>query len=162
MPKKRQMLGSMTRVVKKNRALAALLCVAVVSGCYWRSYPDRVRTHTELLVAFARKARDLVATGRFTAESLPELTYPLERAAAYAAEGRRRAATAPASLVAFEALVARYRAFVDLVDETRRSRRGPEAAKALDEPLAALEADARAVTAMLDLEREGRAGSAPR
>ena len=152
----------MTRVVKAKYAFVALVCLAVASGCFWRTYPDQLRTHTDLLVAFARKARDLVATGRFTAESLPELTYPLERATAYAAEGRRRASTPPASLIAFETLVARYRAFVDLVDETRRSRRGADAADALAEPLAALEAAARDVGAALDRERAGGTGSSPR
>ena len=152
----------MTRVVKAKYAFVALVCLAVASGCFWRTYPDQLRTHTDLLVAFARKARDLVATGRFTAESLPELTYPLERATAYAAEGRRHASPPPASLIAFETLVARYRAFVDLVDETRRSRRGADAAAVLAEPLAALEAAARDVGVALDAERAGGAGSAPR
>jgi len=64
----------------------ALACLAgaVVAGCFWRSYAPRARTHTEVMVAIARKAVDLVAAGRFTAESMPELTYPLERAEAFA------------------------------------------------------------------------------
>src|SRR6185436_13065517 len=104
-PKKPPMLSSMTRVVKAKYAFVARVCVAVASGCYWRTYPDQLRTHTDLLVAFARKARDLVATGRFTAENLPELTYPLERAAAYAADARRRTTAPPPSLDAFDRLI---------------------------------------------------------
>ena len=91
--------------------------------------------HSDLLVAFAGKARDLVASGRFTAENLPELTYPLERATAFDADVRRRAPEPPASLLAFERLLDRYRAYVDLVDRTRRDsaadRLGPVTA-ALD------------------------------
>jgi len=53
------------------------------------------------MVGIARKAADLVAAGRFTAESLPELTYPLERAEAFARQARERAGgDAPASLSA--------------------------------------------------------------
>jgi hypothetical protein len=150
------MLGPASGPVKENRRLGVIfLCLAVASGCFWRSYPQRLRTHSELLVAFARKGHDLVATGRFTAESLPELTYPLERAAAFAAEARRRTDTPPPSLVAFEELIARYREFVDRVDLARRGRRRDVA---LDEPLEDVEAAARAVTAAL--EREGTSAAA--
>ena len=113
-----------------------------------------MRTHTELLVAFARKGRDLVATGRFTAESLPELTYPLERADAFARQARERAGSdAPPSLAQFEVLIARSRAFVDAVDRTRREQRGVDAAAALAGPLRAVEDAAAAVNEAL--RREG-------
>jgi hypothetical protein len=149
------MLGPAWRAVKANSAPIVLVCcLAVVTGCFWRRYPERLRIHGEVLVSTARKARDLVATGRFTAESVPELTYPLARAEAFAAESHRRSgATPPASLVAFEELLARYRAFVELVDETRRRERGAAAAERLGEPLAAVERAAREVTAALARER---------
>ena len=137
------MLGSEILRVKENRALiAVLLCLSIAGGCWWRSYPERMRTHTELLVSFAHKGRDLVTTGRFTAESLPELTYPLERAAAFAAEARRRRDPPPASLLAFETLVARYRAFVELVDDVRRAPRDADVPRRLSESVAAVEASA--------------------
>jgi len=148
------MLGPAFRAVKANCVLVVLVAgLGVVSGCFWRSYPDRLRTHSELLVSFAHKARDLVAARRFTAENLPELTYPLERASAFAAQGRQHAATPPASLVAFEVLIDRYRAFVDLVDQMRRDRAGPDAARALDAPLLAIDAAASDVKVARDRER---------
>jgi len=112
-----------------------------------------MRTHTELLVAFARKGRDLVATGRFTAENLPELTYPLERATAFAAEARGRLVPPPASLQAFETLLARYRAFVELVEDVRRAPDAREAAERLDASVAAVETAAGEVHVALDRER---------
>ncbi len=143
MQRERGMLGPAAGVVKAKALLLALVaCLAAASGCFWRSYPERLRTHAELLVSFARKARDLVATGRFTAEDLPELTYPLERASAFAADARRRADAPPASLVAFDTLLGRYRALVDQVD---RARRDPEAARTLDDTLTSIEAAARDV-----------------
>jgi hypothetical protein len=148
------MVGSRVGGVKEKRALIVLLaCAVVAGGCFWRSYPDRMRTHTELLVAFARKGRDLVATGRFTAESLPELTYPLERATAFAADARGRTPAPPASLDAFDALLARYRTFVELLDDARRTKRGAAGADELAKPLADVESAAEAVTAALARER---------
>jgi len=150
------MVGPRVGGVKAKRLLIALLvCAVSAGGCWWRSYPARMRTHTELLVAFARKGRDLVATGRFTAESLPELTYPLERANAFAADATRRVSPPPASLVAFETLLARYRTFVELLDDTRRTKRGAAGAAELAQPLADVEAAAAEVTAALDREAGG-------
>src|SRR5262249_38149936 len=143
---------------KAKCALIALATWALASGCFWHSYPERMRTHTELLVEFARKGRDLVATGRFRAESLAELTYPLERASAFAAEARRHAAAPPPSLAAFERLVDRYRVFVDRLDRSRRDD-AAEAAAALAQPLADVEAAAHDVTAALARERDGAAVS---
>lgn len=136
------MLGPVPGAVKAIRLLLVLVaCGALASGCFWRSYPRRARTHAEVLVGVARKATDLVATGRFTAETLPELTYPLERATAFATEARGRAPSPPpASLAAFDTLLARYRTFVDAADEARRRRAG--AAEALASPLAQVEAAA--------------------
>jgi len=161
------MLGPVPETVKAKFVLAICLSglLLAVGGCFWRSYPARLRTHTDLLVAFARKARDLVATGRFTAENLPELTYPLERAAAFAAETRQRAAPPPQSLVAFEGLIERYRTFVDLVDQGRRGRGDPvAAAAALKAPLESVQAAAEDVTAALTRERDAvtrAAGASP-
>jgi hypothetical protein len=129
------------------------LCLAGLGGCFWRSYPQRLRTHSDLLVAFARKGRDLVASGRFSAENLPELTYPLERAQAFAADARRRTEAPPASLVAFERLIERYRALVERVDRQRHERDGPEDAASLEESVAAIEAAAGEVAVALERER---------
>ena len=127
------------------KAIVWLVCVTM-AGCFWRSYAPRVRTHTEIMVSIARKAVDLVGAGRFTAESMPELTYPLERAAAFARQARERAGDdVPASLSAFEALMARYRALIDALDRVRRERRGAAATAALAEPLRALEEQAMVV-----------------
>lgn len=134
----------------------AIVCVVVLAlaGCFWRSYGPRLRTHAEVMVSIARKGVDLVSTGRFTAESMPELTYPLERADAFARQARARAgADPPASLAAFETLIGRYRAFVDALDRTRRERRGADAAAALAPHLQAVEEAAAAVNEAL--RREG-------
>ena len=113
-----------------------------------------MRTHAEVMVSIAHKAVDLVATGRFTAESVPELTYPLERAEAFARQARERAgADAPPSLARFDELIARYRAFVDAVDRTRREQRGADAAAALAGPLRTVEDAATAVNEALRDER---------
>ena len=131
-----------------------MLAVVAAGGCFWRSYAPRLRTHTELMVAMARKGADLVASGRLTAENMPELTYPLERAEAFARDAHAHGGTPPpASLVAFDTLVARYRAFVDALDATRRTQRGTEAAAALAGPLTSVENAARAVDDALRDER---------
>src|SRR5207249_9142346 len=80
---------------------------------------------------------DLVASGRLSAESMPELTYPLERAEAFVHDARARSGAPPASLDALDTLCARYRAFVDALDRVRRERRGEAARAALADPLAA-------------------------
>jgi hypothetical protein len=109
-----------------------------------------MRTHAEVMVSIAHKAVDLVVAGRFTAESMPELTYPLERADAFARQARDRAGGAPPpSLAKFDELIARYRAFVDAVDRTRREQRGEAAAAALAGPLRAVEDAAAAVNEAL-------------
>lgn len=153
MLRKRNMLSPTSGTVKAIRtAVVLLMCVAVASGCFWRSYPKRMRTHVEVLVGIARKASDLVAARRFTAENLPELTYPLERATAFAAEVRARTSTPPESLDAFETLLARYRALVTAADEGR-IRLPSVGGAALAAPLADVEEAARAVEAALDRER---------
>jgi len=132
----------------------ACLALAAVSACFWRSYAARMRTHVEVMVSIAHKGADLVRTGRFTAESVPELTYPLERAEAFAREARGRAgAEPPASLLAFETLIARYRSFVDGLDRSRREQRPADAASALAEPLQAVDDAAAAVDQALRRER---------
>ncbi|HYR97082.1 MAG TPA: hypothetical protein VEM57_10115 [Candidatus Binatus sp.] len=131
----------------------AAIALAVVAGCFWRSYGRLAATHVELLTAMARKGADLVASGRLTAETMPELTYPLERAEAFARQARARSrGAAPPSLDAFDTLVARYRAFVDALDRVRRERSGEEARAALAEPLAAVESGGEAVRAALRAE----------
>lgn len=134
------------------KAISVLL-VLVAAGCFWRSYAPRMETHTDLLVSMARKGVDVVGANRLTAETMPELTYPLERAQAFATEARARSGDAPpASLAAFDTLVARYRAFVDALDRDRREQRGAAAAAALAEPLAQVVAAAEAVRTALAAE----------
>jgi len=124
----------------------AALVLALVTGCFWRSYGRLATTHVDLLVAIARKGDDLIANGRLTAESMPELTYPLERAEAFAHDARARSrGVPPPSLDAFDALLARYRAFVDALDRIRRTESGPTARDALADPLAEVEASAETV-----------------
>jgi len=136
------MVGPATAWVK---AIAVVLAVAG-GGCFWRSYAPRLRTHSELMVAMARKGVDLVRGDRLTAENMPELTYPLERAEAFARSARLQAGDAPPpSLAAFDTLIARYRALIDALDRTRRTERGEQAAATLAAPLAAVEAAGRAV-----------------
>ena len=126
----------------------------LLAGCFWRSYGPQVATHTEVLLGIARKGADLVGSGRLTAESMPELTYPLERAVAFAEKARARAGTAPpASLVAFEALIARYREFVDALDRARREHEPSAARTTLAPPLGAVEAAGQRVREALDAER---------
>jgi hypothetical protein len=130
----------------------AALALALLAGCFWRSYGRLAATHTDLLVAMARKGADLVAAARLTAETLPELTYPLERAQAFAHDARARSHDPPASLVALEALIARYRDFLDTLDQTRRQQTGAPARTALAQPLAHVEQAAAAVHAALRAE----------
>src|SRR6185369_6211442 len=94
-----------------SRVKAALV-LALVAGCFWRSYGRIAATHVDLLTAMAHKGADLVASGRLTAESMPELTYPLERAQAFVQKARARAGDdPPPSIAALGTLVARYREF---------------------------------------------------
>ena len=132
----------------------AALALVLLAGCFWRTYGRLAATHVELLVAMARKGTDLVASGRLTAESMPELTYPLERAQAFVREARTRSDGAPlASLDALDELCARYQTFVDVLDRVRRERSGEAARAALAEPLAAVEAAAESVRTALRVER---------
>ena len=125
----------------------------LAAGCFWRSYGRLAATHADLLVAMARKGTDLVVSGRLTAESLPELTYPLERAEAFARAARQRSAEhPPPSLAALEAVLARYREFLDTLDRVRRRETGEAARAGLAEPLARVERAAAAVQAALRAE----------
>jgi hypothetical protein len=103
-------------------------------------------THAEVLVAIARKGVDLIAGSRLTAETMPELTYPLERAQAFAVSER---AASPPWLPAFETLLARYRDLIDTLDRVRRDARGEEARAVLAGRLRAVEDAGAAVRAAL-------------
>ena len=101
----------------------------------------------------ARKGTDLVAGGRLTAESMPELTYPLERAEAFVRAARMRSSDhAPPSLAALESLVARYREFLDALDRVRRLETGATARAGLAAPLEHVERAAETVHAALRTE----------
>jgi hypothetical protein len=144
------MVGGAPLGVKGTLVAISILAVA----CSGAAARREARTHTDVLESIAQKGVDLVRTGRLVAESMPELTYPLERAKAFAErEVVRRGEPLPASLVAFQDLVARYRDFVDALDQIRRERGGTEARDALAPSLEAVEAAARAVRAALAQER---------
>jgi hypothetical protein len=139
------------------RVKVALLSVcALVASCAGRAEQRQAETHVDLLVAMAHKGADLVANGRFTAESMPELTYPLERAQLYAEAARRHGRLAPAALDTFAQLLERYRDFVDTLDRVRREQRGQAAATALAEPLTRV--DDAAATARAALRPSAGAG----
>jgi hypothetical protein len=88
---------------------ALMLASECFLGCFWRSYGARTTTHVDVLVGTARKAVDLVVASRMTAETMPELTYPLERAQAFARDAKARSGDhPPPSLVAFEELIGHY------------------------------------------------------
>jgi len=145
------MLGSVRGGVKA----AALFLV--LTGCLGSRFERAAAAHVDVLASMARKGADLVASGRLTAENMPELTYPLERAAAFASTVRAR--RAPAWLPAFDDLVGRYRDFVDTLDRIRREQRGAAAGAALAETLAAVEEAAARTRAALGVGRdEGGSG----
>jgi hypothetical protein len=138
------MVGAWRRTVKATLALVAL------AGCSWRAYGPEAAAHAEVLAAIARKGVDLVASDRLTAESMPELTYPLERAQAFVHERTGRAgAHPPGSLLALERLIERYRTLLDTLDRVRRAPPPEGARAALAPALAAVEAGAREVHAAL-------------
>ena len=138
-----------------GRVKAALVLLVVLAACFWRTYGRAAATHADLLVALAHKGVDLVAGGRFTAESMPELTYPLERGQAFVRTAEARSGEGrPASLVALEDLLTRYQRFVDALDRVRRTESGADAERALAEPLHEVEAARDAVHAAL--RSEGR------
>lgn len=142
------MLGPSRRRVKVGMLVWCLLATA--SGC-GRGVPSAklVATHVDVLTAIARKGVDLVAAGRFSAESMPELTYPLERAQALAARAHA-AAPSPSWLPDFDAVLARYRELLDAIDRIRREARGDAAREALQPPLDALLAAAASAKATLE------------
>jgi len=144
-------VGGSRRRVKV--VLTLVVNLSLLGACSWRSYGKATATHADLLVAMARKGADLVASGRLTAESMPELTYPLERAEMFAQTAAARSrGSPPASLLALERLLADYRAFVDTLDRVRREQSGEAARAALGAPLAAVEAKGEAVRAALRAE----------
>jgi len=129
------------------------MLLVALTACFWHSYGRAAATHADLLVAMARKGRDLVVNGRFSAESMPELTYPLERAEAFShAALLRSGSDVPASVAAFQDLLAAYRGFVDTLDRVRRTDTGTAAESVLAEPLRKVEASRDAVHAALQAE----------
>jgi len=144
-------VGGSRRRVKV--VLALVINLSLLGACFWRSYGKATATHADLLVAMARKGADLVASGRLTAESLPELTYPLERADAFLrAAAARSTDHPPPSLRALEDLRARYQEFLDALDRVRREKSGEAARAALAEPLAMVERAGEGVRAALHAE----------
>ena len=149
-------VGGSRRRVKVRRLMLMVhlsLALSLFGACFWRTYGKAAATHADLLVAMARKGTDLVASERLTAESMPELTYPLERADAFARAATARSADhPPTSLLALDDLCARYQAFLDALDRVRREENGAAARAALAEPLAAVERAGEAVRTALRTE----------
>jgi hypothetical protein len=137
------------RVNALRRILLMLLLVGGgFWGYFWHRYPRLVVTHAQLLADMAEKGRDLVAVGQFTAESLPELTYPLKRALAFEQESLRGTGSSPpASLLAFSRLVVAYQGLVQTLDDARRAPRAAQlqGRAGMDAVVAAIRADAEAV-----------------
>jgi dihydrofolate reductase len=134
------MLGAVGRRVK-----AATLVVLLAGGCGWRDTTRMTATHAAVLTSIARKGYELVVAGRLTAETMPELTYPLERAQAFVASRTPRAAGHDReALAALAALVERYRRFVDVLDRVRRERT-PHGLRALARELRQVRAASRDV-----------------
>jgi len=134
-------------------SVKAALAFALLAGCFWRSYGRAAATHVEVLLGMARKGVDLVTNGRLTPESMPELTYPLERAQAFAEAARVHAGGGlPDSLPAFEVLLVRYRTFLDTLDRVRRDESPAAAGRILEAPLADVERAGEAVRAALRAE----------
>ena len=128
-----------------RRRVKVALLLMLLFGCFWRSYARRMIVHADLLVAMAHKGANLVSAGRFAAESLPELTYPLARAVRFATEAHQRSTgPPPASLLAFETLLQRYRSFIDATDRVRQGDL-PGRRALLAAPLAAVDEAARDV-----------------
>jgi hypothetical protein len=128
---------------------ALALALGALAGCHTRGDTARAAaTHVELMVAMAAKGSDLLANGRFTAESLPELTYPLERADAFARALEARGAPPP-WLSAFRVVLARYRDVLDTLDRIRREQRGEGARAAMAPSLEALRTAAASVLSLL-------------
>lgn len=128
-----------------------VLAVAVLAtlGCFWREFDARLAMHTELLRDQARKGVDVAVAGRFTAEGLTELLYPLGRGRAFAATARRRLGDGapPRELLEFEQLLAAYTRLCDAIDQARRTYAGSVPAAVLASPLARVERRAAALLA---------------
>ena len=138
----------------QGRRVKAALALLLLAGCFWRSYGRLAAVHVDVLVAMARKGVDLVANGRMSAETMPELIYPLERAEAFARTATARSpAPPPPSLVAFGELLAQYRQFLDALDQARRTAHGEQARTVLGPSLAAVESAGEAVRGALRAER---------
>jgi len=137
---------------RTGRVKAALVLLVVLAACFWRTYGRAAATHADLLVALAHKGVDLVAGGRFTAESMPELTYPLERAQAFVRTAETRGGAPPPSLIALETLLVRYQHFLDALDQVRRADTGARAQAALAGPLREVEEAADEVRTALRAE----------
>lgn len=141
----------MVMVGGRGRSVKASVALALVVGCGWRAYGRMMATHTDVLVAIAHKGVDLLASGRLTAESMPELTYPLERAQAFARRATAQDASRP-SLAAFATLCTCYRDLIDALDRIRREQRGDVARQTLAGPLARVDTAAGAVRTALAAE----------
>jgi hypothetical protein len=133
--------------------MALIGAVALAAGCFWRSYGARMAMHADVLLAMTRKGTDLVKTGRFTPENLPELHYPLDRARWFAADATRRSGQEPPpSLRAFEELLAAYGEFCRVVDAVRTARLDGVRRRVLREAARSVRRNAAAVHAALAAE----------
>jgi hypothetical protein len=135
------------------KAIALIGAAVLAAGCFWRSYGARMAMHTDVLLAMTRKGTDLVKTGRFTPENLPELHYPLDRARSFAVDAARRSGQEPPpSLRAFEELLTAYGEFCRVIDVVRTARLEGVRRRMLREAARSVRRDAAAVRGALAAE----------
>jgi hypothetical protein len=98
----------------------ALVSSLAISGCYWLRYADLARTHAELIEDLSSATlASLEASSRpLEPGEIERLRYPLARAREFAEIARKRYPER-ASLLALDALVARYAEFIAAVERTR-------------------------------------------
>ena len=98
----------------------ALFVSVALSGCYWLRYADLTRTHTELIEDLSSATlASLEASSRpLEPGEIERLRYPLARAKEFAEISRKRYAER-ASLLALDALIARYAEFIAAVERAR-------------------------------------------
>jgi hypothetical protein len=95
-----------------------VLALVLTPACLWRSYPEVMRVHLEVLSGLAEKVAYNTGEGQRPASSdVIELTYPLQRARQFAYQYRSYAERE--SYRRFTAALDRYQALTEAVDAAR-------------------------------------------
>jgi len=136
-----------------NSGLLLALVLPLAAGCYWLRYHDLARTHAELIEDLSAAALASVEASErpLAPGEIERLRYPLARAREFTDIARKRYADRP-SLLALDALVARY---ADLVAALERARVEPPDVPALRALVADVDQRADAVRAAIDREEAG-------